>query len=164
MKSTPTNNIGAPIWMNEEEDEEVNLSRNPSKSATSSSSTYEQGSLSQHGCTTKGFIYISFRFIAISLSLLMAATAILGLSKFIHVVLYFYQSKVLSNFLHTLGMISGVDQSGRVFVGIYMFFFASLLFIFELNQIRQFESIDHMFKRNFGFMYSTSGNALFIIL
>ena len=135
MKSTNTN-LGAPIWMHEEEDEEINLSRNQSNHTNP-----EQGISTQGNCSYKRIIYISFRAIAIVLSILMAATAALGLS-----------------------MISGVDESGRIFVAIYMFFFAALLFIFELNQIRQIESIDHMFKRNFGFMFNTSGHALFIIL
>lgn len=61
-------------------------------------------------------------------------------------------------------MISGVDSTGKIFVSVYMFFFATLLFAFELNQIKPVEVIDHMFKRNFGFLYSYMGKAFFIIL
>ena len=60
-------------------------------------------------------------------------------------------------------MITEVDQSGKVFVAVYMIFFAALLLLFEVNQVRHIEYVDHMFQRNFGFMYNTSGHALFII-
>lgn len=63
--------------------------------------------------------------------------------------------------------ISGVDKSGKVFVGTYMFFFSGLLFIFEANQIlppsSMTEKIDHMYRRNFGFLYSCMGKSFFII-
>lgn len=65
--------------------------------------------------------------------------------------------------LHLTGTITGVDKSGKIFVAVYMFFFASLLFVFESVQIRSIESLDHVFKRNFGFMYNVMGKALYII-
>ncbi len=61
-------------------------------------------------------------------------------------------------------MINEVDKSGKIFVAVYMFFFASMLFFFELNQIRHVEYVDLLFKRNLGFLYSSTGHAFFLIL
>jgi len=89
-------------------------------------------------------LYWGLKIGSMSLSVLMAATACIG-----------------------LGSISGVDKSGKFFVGSYMFFFAVLLFTFEAislipeSPIRQ--QIDHLFKRNFGFMYNCMGKSFFII-
>lgn len=62
--------------------------------------------------------------------------------------------------------ITGVDKSGKVFVATYMLFFATLLFVFEGQQIPQLtiEWIDHMLRRNVGFLYNVLGKAFFIIL
>jgi hypothetical protein len=63
-----------------------------------------------------------------------------------------------------LTMISGVEDAvGKFFVGFYMLFFSSLLFTFELNSIKQVEAVDHLFRRNFGFLFSAFGRALFIV-
>lgn len=64
---------------------------------------------------------------------------------------------------YSIGSITGLDQSGKIFVAVYMFFFASLLFVFEGVQVRSVEALDHIFKRNFGFMYNVMGKALYII-
>jgi hypothetical protein len=56
-----------------------------------------------------------------------------------------------------------VDDSGKIFVAVYMFFFAALLFAFETVQIRSIEALDHVFRRNFGFLYNVMGKSLFII-
>lgn len=60
-------------------------------------------------------------------------------------------------------MVNGVDKTERVFIAVYMIFFALLLLLFELNQIKSYENIDMLFKRNFGFLSHTVGNALFFI-
>lgn len=66
--------------------------------------------------------------------------------------------------LHIAATVTGVDQSGRIFVAVYMFFFATLLFVFEGVQIRSMEALDHVFRRNFGFLYNVMGKSFFIIL
>lgn len=71
----------------------------------------------------------------------MAATALLGLS-----------------------MVNGIDDIGKIFVGIYMLFFSILLFLFETVELQPWESIDYIFQRNFGFLYSAKGKSLYIIL
>lgn len=51
-----------------------------------------------------------------------------------------------------------------MFVACYMLFFSSLLFMFEFVEIRPVEWVDHMLRRNFGFLYGTMGKSLYIIL
>lgn len=59
--------------------------------------------------------------------------------------------------------INGVDASGKIFVATYMFFFATLLFTFELIEVRTIAWIDNLYRRNFGFLYSPMGKSFFII-
>ena len=63
-----------------------------------------------------------------------------------------------------LEYVDGVEASGKLFVAIYMMFFSTLLFCFELTQIRRVEWVEHMLQRNFGFLYGAMGKAFFIIL
>jgi|LauGreSBDMM110SN_4_FD.fasta_scaffold148163_1 Trk-type K+ transport system membrane component len=46
------------------------------------------------------------------------------------------------------------------FMGIYVFIFATVLFLYEALQILPFPSLDFMYKKNFGFLY---GNSIFFI-
>ncbi len=39
------------------------------------------------------------------------------------------------------------------FMGIYVFIFATVLFLFEALQVLPFPSLDFMYKKNFGFLY-----------
>lgn len=82
----------------------------------------------------------AIRFTTLFLCVLMFVTAIIG-----------------------IGSIDGVESSGKLFVGVYMLFFSALLFIFECMQIYPKEWIDHLFRRNFGFIYGTFGRSLFLI-
>ena len=59
--------------------------------------------------------------------------------------------------------IDGVNKAGRIFIVVYMLFFSALLFLFEVMQIQKVEWLDHMFQRNFGFLYSVVGKAFFVI-
>lgn len=72
---------------------------------------------------------------------------------------------VLMFFTAIVGILSvdGVESVGKIFVGTYMLFFSSVLFIFECIQVYPRESIDYLFRRNFGFMYGTMGRSLFLI-
>ena len=45
------------------------------------------------------------------------------------------------------------------FMGIYVFIFATVLFLFEALQVLPFPSLDFMYKKNFGFLY---GNSIFL--
>lgn len=77
--------------------------------------------------------------VTILLCILMAITAVLGIEY-----------------------INTVD-TGKVFVGSYMLFFSFLLFVFEVNEIKKVEWIEHFYRRNFGFIYGVLGKAFFII-
>ena len=57
----------------------------------------------------------------------------------------------------------GIGNMGRFFVALYMLFFSILLIVFEVVQIKHHESIDFMYKRNFGFLYDPKAKAFFII-
>jgi hypothetical protein len=76
----------------------------------------------------------------LALCVLMFITALMGLSY--------------------MSLASGV---GKFFIAIYMIFFSVLLSAYEVLQLHYVESIDFMFRRNFGFLYDTKGKAFFII-
>ena len=72
---------------------------------------------------------------------MMAATAVLGVMS-----------------------ISGISSLGKIFTATFMLFFSLLLFSFEAMTIWPYEFLDHMYKRNFGFLYTTKGKAFYEIL
>lgn len=113
------------------------------------------------------------RIITMSLCLLMALTALIGLSKLQFLDTWIMISRVAIIYrdphlvywhTFTAGSINGVDKSGKIFVAVYMFFFSTVLFVFEGVQIKNVEYLDHVFRRNFGFLYSVTGKAFYIIL
>ena len=61
--------------------------------------------------------------------------------------------------LETIRLSSG----GQVFVAVYMIFFSTLLFVFEAMQSQPIVWLDHMLRRNFGFLYSAIGKSAFIV-
>eukprot|EP01032_Pedospumella_encystans_P020465 gene20465-23245_t len=85
-------------------------------------------------------IYWILKITTMFLCVLIAATAVIGIEY-----------------------INGVEASGKIFVATYMLFFSALLFVFELIEIRPVEWVDHMFRRNFGFLYGTMGKSLYIV-
>jgi magnesium-transporting ATPase (P-type) len=85
-------------------------------------------------------VLFTLKITTILLCILMDATAIIG-----------------------IGYINQVDEVGQFFVAAYMLFFASILMAFEIMSFRKIEWIDHWFRRNCGFLYSSLGKALFII-
>jgi hypothetical protein len=102
-------------------------------------------------------IHNFLRVTTILLCILMAATAVIGIGKCLMIV-------VFSDFLCCVEYINDVDTSGKFFVSTYMLFFSILLLVFEVNEIKKFETIEHLYRRNFGFIYSVLGKAFFIIL
>jgi hypothetical protein len=52
---------------------------------------------------------------------------------------------------------------GKIFVAVYMLFFSTLLLIFEVAELRHVEWVEHMFRRNCGFLFGALGKAFFII-
>jgi hypothetical protein len=134
LQSSPT-----PTWLSEEAGGDANQ---PLKSSDVSSNNSPVRTPEQE--QKAKILYWGLKIGTMSLSLLMAATACIG-----------------------LGSIAGVDKSGKFFVGSYMFFFAVLLFTFEgvslIPESPFKQQIDHLFKRNFGFMYNCMGKSFFII-
>mmetsp|Transcript_18420 Transcript_18420/g.62478 ORF Transcript_18420/g.62478 Transcript_18420/m.62478 type:complete len:180 (+) Transcript_18420:56-595(+) len=56
-----------------------------------------------------------------------------------------------------------VDDTGIIFVALYMILFAAILFTFEMVQVYPCELMQRIYRRNFGFLFGTKGKALFII-
>lgn len=134
LQSSPT-----PTWLSEEAGGDANQ---PLKSSDISSNSSPVRTPEQE--QKAKILYWGLKIGTMALSLLMAATACIG-----------------------LGSIAGVDKSGKFFVGSYMFFFAILLFTFEgislIPESSFKQQMDHLFKRNFGFMYNCMGKSFFII-
>ncbi len=63
-----------------------------------------------------------------------------------------------------VGSANSINDTGTIFVGIYMILFAAVLFTFEVAQFCAGSSIDNIMKRNFGFLYGYIGKGLFILL
>ena len=60
--------------------------------------------------------------------------------------------------------VNGINETGQVMVAFYMIVFAVILAIFEIIEVRPCESLDAIYRRNFGFLYGTKGKSFFIIL
>ena len=50
---------------------------------------------------------------------------------------------------------NNVNDTGLVFIGLYMHIFAAILFCYEAIQIRPCDVLDTFYKRNFGFFVWT---------
>ena len=133
-----------PEWLRKNEDLSASLVRNDTGDLTvssASSSIIEQKQQSNSIFSRKTvFVQYALRIATMMICILMAATALIGLS-----------------------CIHGVESTGRIFVAIYMFLFAGLLFVFEGVQMRNIEYLDHIYRRNFGFMYNSLAKSFFII-
>eukprot|EP01039_Chlorochromonas_danica_P004401 gene4400-4823_t len=56
-----------------------------------------------------------------------------------------------------------VDDTGVIFVGIYMIFFAAIQFFFEITQVCRDSSIELIMRKNFGFLYGYVGKGLYLV-
>ncbi len=63
-----------------------------------------------------------------------------------------------------VGASNNIDDTGVIFVGIYMILFAAIEFIFEISQVMPWEALDTFIKKNFGFLYGMIGKGMFITL
>lgn len=59
---------------------------------------------------------------------------------------------------------NSVNDTGLVFIGLYMHIFAAILFCYEAIQIRPCDVLDTFYKRNFGFLYGPNGKGAYLIL
>jgi hypothetical protein len=55
-------------------------------------------------------------------------------------------------------------STGQVFLALYMFVFALVIFIYELSQTCGNEHLDRMYAKNFGFMYNPLGKGAYLFL
>jgi len=63
-----------------------------------------------------------------------------------------------------IGKSDSVNDTGVIFVGLYMIVFAAIVFIYEISQILPSKSLDTLMKKNFGFLYGYVGKGLFLLL
>jgi hypothetical protein len=63
-----------------------------------------------------------------------------------------------------VGQANNVNDTGIVFIGLYMLIFAAILFCYEAIQIRPCGPLDLFYKRNFGFLYGPNGKGCYLIL
>lgn len=89
----------------------------------------------------KEIVFWSLKILTLLLCILMTITAVVGFTY-----------------------VNGINETGQVMVAFYMIVFALILAIFEIIQIRPIESLDAIYRRNFGFLYGTKGKSFFIIL
>lgn len=89
----------------------------------------------------KGLVKGIFLFFNLGFMVFMAATGALGIAS-----------------------ANSVNDTGAVFVGIYMILFAAIVFIYEVAQIFPSKKLDDLIKVNFGFLYGIIGKGLFILL
>jgi hypothetical protein len=67
--------------------------------------------------------------------------------------------------IYGIASVDDITDTGILFVGLYMVFFATMLFVFELVQkMQKGGSLDILFLKNCGFLYGTVGKSLYIIL
>jgi len=62
-----------------------------------------------------------------------------------------------------VGSADSINDTGDIFVGIYMVLFAAIVFIYEISQFCPNTSLDTFMKRNFGYLYGVIGKGLFIL-
>ena len=137
-----------PAWLAEEEDEKnhspkAQLSPRMPQSSASGIGSVERGptrQLSEESKQKARMLYFGMKIVTLLLCVLMFSTACIRLEA-----------------------LSGVSDSGQIFVATYMIFFSILLAAFEITQMQQIIWLDHMLRRNFGFLFSAMGKAFFII-
>mmetsp|Transcript_1107 Transcript_1107/g.1808 ORF Transcript_1107/g.1808 Transcript_1107/m.1808 type:complete len:128 (-) Transcript_1107:580-963(-) len=63
-----------------------------------------------------------------------------------------------------IGSAGSINDTGLIFVGLYLIIFAALVFLFELAQILKWEKFDEFMKKNFGFLYGVIGKSVFLLM
>ena len=82
---------------------------------------------------------------------------------------FFFMNIGLMVFLAAVGALgmgssTSINDTGLIFVGLYLIIFAGLVFFYELAQVLNWESLDLFMKKNFGFLYGVYGKSLFILM
>jgi len=157
MMSTATNS-STPPWLREDVDVVQPLNN------SSSGNRPAEGSGAVDSERKSKVVYWILKLTTMFLCALIVATAVIGIGKYASTIFFLGNMPLLCSFsLHT-EYIDGVEASGKIFVAVYMIFFSSLLFTFELMEIKPTEWVDHLLRRNFGFLYGTMGKSLYIVL
>jgi len=88
-------------------------------------------------------------------------TAVQGVMSTINMGLMIFMSAV-----GVLGILNStnVNDTGVIFVGLYLVIFAAIEFMYELAQLLPLESLDLLVKKNFGFLYGVNGRGAFFLL
>lgn len=60
--------------------------------------------------------------------------------------------------------VDNTDEAGSLFIGLYMFLFAVILFVYEVICIKSVEVLDNFYAKNFGFLYGPIGKGLYMLL
>lgn len=60
-----------------------------------------------------------------------------------------------------VGSANDINDTGVIFVGIYLCLFAAIEFLFEVSQICPVSRLDEFMKKNFGFLFGIIGKSLF---
>lgn len=71
---------------------------------------------------------------------------------------------IAANGVLAVGHKDNSDNAGVIFVGLYMLLFAAILFSYEALQLCPFETLDLIYKKNFGFLYGVIGKSMFLLL
>jgi hypothetical protein len=59
---------------------------------------------------------------------------------------------------------NSVNDTGIIFVGLYLILFSGILLFYELMRMRNFPRLDMIIKRNCGFLYGPIGRGCYLIL
>ena len=131
-------NQDAPKWLQDDDPQEFNGPNMTNKNIGSVEGTPVP--MSEEELQKAKMLYYGIKGLTLGLCVLMFATAVIRLET-----------------------IDEVGQSNQIFVAVYMMFFSTLLFTFEAVQTRPIEWVEHMLKRNFGFLFNAVWKALFIV-
>lgn len=63
-----------------------------------------------------------------------------------------------------IGSANNINDTGLIFVGLYLIVFAGLVFFYEMSQVLNWERLDTFMKKNFGFLYGVIGKSCFEIM
>mmetsp|Transcript_8353 Transcript_8353/g.14160 ORF Transcript_8353/g.14160 Transcript_8353/m.14160 type:complete len:179 (-) Transcript_8353:92-628(-) len=55
------------------------------------------------------------------------------------------------------------DDIGALFIGLYMFLFAVILFVYEVTCVKPIAVVDDFYSKNFGFLYGPVGKGLYLL-
>lgn len=98
-----------------------------------------------------------FSFLLMGDSVYLAAVGALGTYLAIIILLY-------SNLNVAIGSANSANDTGTVFVGLYLLVFASLLFGYELIKFTPIKNMELFYQKNFGFMSGPIGMGLYLLL